>query len=435
MALIPRRPDGRKWKLLYYGDLGAPTGFNTVSKNILRGLHDTGMFEIVVLAINNWGEPIPEQKNYKIFPASNNSQNDPYGVSRLFNMITDPKVDFDIFFSLQDTFILQDIGQAFEIAKRHGKKFVSIAYFPIDGRPKEHWIRAMSHYDVPVVYTKFGYEECIKAFPPIKEKLSIIPHGIEFDDFYPIESKEYVLDFKKKFFADKVKKDGYLFIRVDRNQRRKDYPRTFMAFKEFLKHRPDAVLYCHCTVNDVGWNLLEVARSLELEIGKDVIFPANFSPDRGVPVEIVNRIYNAADCVLSTTTGGGWELVATEAMATKTPLIMPRNTALTEIVGANEERGWLVDSGTNINLFTVLQADQEVVRPLVDINHMVEKMIYVYDNREEAEDKANKAYQWLRSTLQWKEHIIPVWLELVGSAIHMLLSKPEKNDTVSTRRI
>jgi glycosyltransferase involved in cell wall biosynthesis len=435
MAIIPRKPNGKKWNLLYYGDLGAPTGFNTVSKNILKGLYDTGLFEIVVLAINNWGEPIPEQKFYKIYPASNNPQNDPYGLSRLHNMIVDTKIDFDIFFSLQDTFILQDIPRAFEMARANGKKFVNIAYFPIDGTPKEKWIKAMHSYDVPVVYTKFGYDQCIKVFPPIAEKLSVIPHGIEFDDFYYIESRDYVKDFKAKFFSGRMTNDSFLFLRIDRNQRRKDYPRTFMAFKEFLKYR-EAVLYCHCMVEDVGWNLVEVAKSVGLEVGKNVLFPGNYSVTKGLPIDVVNRIYNAADCVVSTTTGGGWELCVTEAMATKTPVLMPRNTALTEIVGANEERGWLANSGSNINLFTILQSDEEVLRPLTDINHMVEKMIYIYDHRDEAQAKAEKAHAWLNSTLRWKEHIIPVWLDIIGSAVGTLLTNTPKSETaVLTRSI
>lgn len=438
MASIPRRPDGKPWRLLYYGDLGAPTGFNTVSKNILEGLHRTGLFEIVVLAVNNWGEPIPEQKKYKIYPASNNPENDPYGLTRLASMLTSPKIEFDVFFSLQDTFIMRRIMPAALLTAREmGKNFVSIGYFPIDGRPKSDWIEGMAAYDLPVAYTKYGFDQCCEVYPPIKEKLSVIPHGISTEDFYYIESREFVQDFRKKFFNNEAINDRFVFLRVDRNQRRKDYPRLLMAFKEFLKQRPGALLYCHCDPHDVGWNLLEVSKSIGLVSGKDIVFPTNISASHGFPVETMNKIYNACDCVVSTTLGGGWELCSTEAMATKTPLIVPNNTALTEIVGANEERGWLAKSGGDKNLYTILQHDEEVIRPLTDVDSLVEKMIYVHDNRNVALEKAESAYHWVRETLEWQEKIVPVWMNLIGVGLARVLARETdpQPQAVRTRRI
>ena len=50
---------GKKIKVLAYCDAAAATGFATVSKNILMGLHNTGDFEITVLGINHHGNPHP----------------------------------------------------------------------------------------------------------------------------------------------------------------------------------------------------------------------------------------------------------------------------------------------------------------------------------------------------------------------------------------
>jgi len=47
-----------KIKILFYGD--APpcaTGFATVARNVLMGLHNTGRYDIKILGINYWGDP------------------------------------------------------------------------------------------------------------------------------------------------------------------------------------------------------------------------------------------------------------------------------------------------------------------------------------------------------------------------------------------
>jgi glycosyltransferase involved in cell wall biosynthesis len=428
--MLPNKKNGEKWRLLYYGDLGAPTGFTTVSRNILQGLYKTGKFDISVVAINNWGEPIPEQKHYTIFPASNNGQSDPYGSPRLKNFLLNKNFKFDVFFALQDTFILAPyIESLLQNAKLNGKRFASIYYFPIDGIPRDSWVKAASSFDIPVTYTNFGFKECVKAYPPIEEKLSVIPHGVNPDHFFYIESRDYVKELRKKYFISIPDiNEKFIFFRIDRNQQRKDYPRSFVAFKEFLKHRKDAILYCHCMVKDHGWDLAQVAKNVGLEIGKDIIFPENFNISSGFPVDMVNKLYNMVDCSISTAVGGGWELINVESFGTKTPIIAPNNTAFTEIIGAKEERGYLVDSGSDINLFNVMARDEEVMRPLVDINHMVEKMIHVYDNREEAAAKADVAYDWVMNKLQWQKHIVPMWIEIISAALNSL-----NGDTSSPR--
>jgi len=99
----------------------------------------------------------------------------------------------------------------------------------------------------------------------------------------------------------------------------------------------------------------------------------------------------------------------TEAMACKTPVVMPNNSSTTEIIGAKEERGYLVDSGNTPSLNTVLFQDNDIVRPLTDIDSLTAKWKEVYDNREEALEKAEKAYEWLQKhtwdivAKQWEE--------------------------------
>lgn len=203
-------------------------------------------------------------------------------------------------------------------------------------------------------------------------------------------------------------------MQVNRNQQRKDIPRGMVAFKEFNKKYPNSLFYIHCAVVDHGWDLLEVSKSLGLEPNVNICFPDNFGPNQGFPKEVLNRIYNSADVVMSSTTGEGWGLAQTEAMACCKPVISPNNTACTEILG--EDRGFLVRSGADINAHTILPNDNEVLRPLIDINDMVEKLSLVYEDKRLAQKMALGGYKWVTSSIRWDKNIVPKWLELFEEA-------------------
>lgn len=180
----------------------------------------------------------------------------------------------------------------------------------------------------------------------------------------------------------------------------------------------------NCAKKDQGWNLEEVVKAYGLDLTKDVIFPENFGPNQGYPRQIVNLIYNASDCVISTTLGEGFGLSWPEAMATKTPVIMPANTAMVEYI--TEDRGWLCKSGTNSSLFTVVPNDNEVVRPLVDVDDLAEKMLEVYNNKKEVIRRTENAYSWIHSEMDWATKIVPRWLKVFDAAYEDLVTTKEK---------
>jgi glycosyltransferase involved in cell wall biosynthesis len=190
------------------------------------------------------------------------------------------------------------------------------------------------------------------------------------------------------------------------------------AFKEFKKRRPNSALYLHMAVRDQGWDLTEVVPACGLAINEDVLFPGNnFGPNQGFPIDIVNKIYNASDVVASTTLGEGWGLSSVEAMACKTPVIFPNNTALTDIIGEDEERGFLVKSGETPDDYTIIPNDNEVLRPVTSVVDMAEKLLLAHDDRDLAKKKTEKAYKWLMENLIWEKHIVPQWDKLLTDAV------------------
>jgi glycosyltransferase involved in cell wall biosynthesis len=415
----------KKTKLLFYGDFVASTGFATVSMNILVPLHDTGKYDITVLGINYWGEPTPLQKlpNLQIMPVGINPDKDPYGRNYVKEYIFN--ADFDILFMLQDSFILADVVEAVQKRREAGKKGKVCIYFPVDGGMKSEWAKAMSVADIPVTYTQFAFDECVKAYPPIESKLKVIPHGANVTDFHPISHRE-AYEFKKAYLGPLH--DKMLFSNINRNQIRKDIPRFLMAFKEMKKDCPDALAYCHCAIKDQGHNLDEVCRVLGLVIDRDVVFPHNFNPARGFPREILNKIYNMSDVVVSSATGEGWGLAQVEAMAAKTAVISPRNTACTEIIGS--DRGLLVDSGHDVEHFIFLPHDNEVMRPIVSVSDMAKKMKMMYDDDVLRMTCAENGYKWVTNNLIWDKHIVPMWENIFDEMIKSIDEETKQDGSV-----
>jgi D-inositol-3-phosphate glycosyltransferase len=409
---MENRVPNKKIKVLAYCDSPTcATGFATVSRNILTGLYQTGKYDIDILGINYWGDP--HNFPFRIWPTGVNSERDPYGRKKCFSMIQ--QMDYDILFFLQDTFIMDFLPQLHVKLKEANKDFRSICYYPVDGVPKVSWLKNVEVCDYLVVYSEYGKAQSLKVCPDMKIP-EVIPHGANVKDYYVISEKDR-LGFRAQFFG--AHSDKFIFTNLNRNQQRKDIPRTIAAFAEFHKKVPDSLLYLHMARQDQGWNLSEVVKGYGLSESDNVIFPENFGPNQGYPRQVVNLIYNVSDCIVSTTLGEGWGLSWIEAMATKTPVIMPGNTAMVENI--TEDRGWLANSGTNPSLYTVVPSDNEVVRPLVDVEDMVEKMLEVYNNKEEVKRRTENAYAWVTTQMDWQNGVVPKWLKVFEKAYDDLM--------------
>jgi glycosyltransferase involved in cell wall biosynthesis len=406
----------RKIKIAAYMDsVSCATGFGTVARNILSGLYNTGIYDIEQWAINYWGQKHSFPWWQRIVGLNNDK--DPYGRKKVFAELL--QEEFDLLFCLQDTFILDFLPELHKQARTRGKEFRSIVYYPIDGVPKEQWVRNIEACDYVVTYSQFAKEQSLEVLPSMRPPL-VIPHGSNTKDFFILPEKD-VRAFRAQFFGSQA--DKFIFTNLNRNQQRKDIPRTIQAFAEFKKQVPDSILYLHMAKKDQGWDLPEIIKGHGLSISEDVIFPENFGPNQGYPLNIVNAIYNSSDCVVSTTLGEGFGLAWIEAMCTKTPVIVPNNTAMTEFV--TDERGWKTKSGTNPSLFTVVPNDNEVIRPLVDVEDMVKVMLEVYNNREEAARRAENAYNWVTTQMEWQTCIVPQWVKVFNYA-YMDLKRGER---------
>lgn len=414
---VPKQVE--KIKVLGYCD--APTcatGFGTVSRNIFEGLQKTGRYQIDVLGINYWGDP--HNLPYRIWPVGTNAQKDPYGRQKVLNMI--PQMDFDILFLLQDSFIMEFIPKLIPVLKnKRSKPFKSIVYYPVDSIVKQGWADNIAPADTLVAYSEFGKNQTLKRID--RPDIEVIPHGVNAAEYHPLPEEE-VSAFKKQYFGKYA--DHFIITNVNRNQQRKDIPRTISAFKEFRKIVPKSILYLHMAIKDQGWDLAEVCKSYDLDITKDVIFPKNFGPNQGYPRHVLNLLYNCSDVVVSTTLGEGFGLAWMEAMGTRTPVVMPANTMLPEFITG--DTGWLCKSGSTPSLWTTIQFDNEVPRPLTDIDDLVKILVEIHDNPQEAKRRAENAYRWVNAKMDWQRSIAPMWVKLFDKTWESVVEEEKTKD-------
>lgn len=392
-------------KLLFYGESPCvATGLAQVSRTVLDAIQDD--FEIEVVAINH------HMKDY-------DHDRFPY-------LIHEDKGDhericaeklrtggFDLFFYSADFGRCNEIIEALKYAHEH-HTFYSVAYCPVDADLIPVIQFDMLHlFNVSIVYTEHARRVIHSKRPDLP--VNVIYLATEPDVFYPL-SQEKRRELRKTHFG--IGDDTFLFINVNRNQPRKDLGRCFQIFKEFNDKHPDSALYMHSKQNDVGGCLPAMAQSVGIDIVNGPIYwlDPSVTVIHGVDRSMLNELYNCANCLITTATGGGWELSTTEAMSAGIPVIAPRNTAFVEIIGEKEERGYLAKSGGDIDHMQWQYAFSNTVRDIVHSDSMIEKMEDVYTDKSsvfyptETIRKAKRAQEWCQRYT--KEKIMQEWKRL-----------------------
>jgi D-inositol-3-phosphate glycosyltransferase len=365
-----------KPKLLWCGDLAAMTGFGRVGGALLPRLRD--QYEIVVLASNWHGSPVPEQQMFRMHPASNRFQLDPFGVDRIREVVELEQPD--IICTLNDPWIVSAQYQRIQDLHQQ-KKFKFCGYLTMDSY---NWLggidQHINNWDALITFTEFGAYEFIKA--GIRKPITVIPHGLDVENFYPIDKKEA----RKKL---NLPDDVFVVFNGNRNQPRKRIDITISGFAKFAVNRPDARLYLHLGLIDQGWDILALfGREMQkqgLDPNNRIIMTANTPNPPNVSVEMLNTIYNAADVGINTCRGGGWELVNFENAACRVAQIVPDHTSTKEIF---EGYGKLIKTE---HVETDPNFSREMYNP--SDTHLAELLAELYENPQERLETAEKCYQ------------------------------------------
>lgn len=320
----------KRTRILVVGDAAVPTGFARVIEGIFRPLCDK--YEIHHLGTNYQGDP--HDYPWKVYRAP--SGGDMWGANRIVSLVEHLRPD--LIFILNDIWILCQYLAALATLKGHPPV---IAYCPIDGGPIEiEAVAPLSRVARFVAYTTFGKTQIEAAVaaqrkidPEFKfAEVEIIPHGVDTDMFHrlgePVAARR---EARQRILPHLTNPDEhFLVLNANRNQPRKRIDITLRAFALFAADKPATVqLYLHMGSEDMGWNVLQLARRYGIQ-GRVVMSSLNPHLPT-VPSEQMNLIYNACEVGVNTSAAEGWGLVSFEHAAAGAAQIVPRHSACAEL--------------------------------------------------------------------------------------------------------
>jgi glycosyltransferase involved in cell wall biosynthesis len=309
-------------KILYCGDVGAETGFGRVAQHLIPALAE--QHEVYAMCTNWHGDPSPMQEHCKMFPAMAHGS-DPFGSHRIGELVQTIKPDI--------VFIVNDIWVAISLADKiepfkESLGFKTCVYTPIDSYGLfAELLPAINKWDQLITYTEFGKAEIEKI--NYAKKIYTVGHGTDFTKFFPMDKQEC-----RKELG--IPEDVFIVFNGNRNQPRKRIDLTIKGFIKFAKDKPDARLWLNMGKKDMGWDLIPLFKRVAKDegynpTGKLILTSPTFSTHNCLPIEQLNKVYNAVDVGVNTCIGEGWGLVNTEHAATGVAQIVPDHTSLKEI--------------------------------------------------------------------------------------------------------
>lgn len=363
----------KPFRILALFDFNSFTGFATVSQNLVYywDKHYGDAMNLDIVAINYFGENYSPKPNVRVISGKlNDVAKDDFGRYVFMRSLMD--VDYDLVFILQDLGVvvpmINEIKKIRDNKREAGKKlFKSILYFPVDFDLTPNLVVGLEFFDTLATFTQWGKGVVIGRSPRLRDKMRVIPHGNNPKNFFKIPEADRA-EFRAEYFGKNA--DRFIVGCVNRNQSRKDIPTTIFTFMEYQKeYNPNAYLYLHMNPFDpMGWNLKVLLAQTYLREGVDYQFPPEVDYKMGSSVEKLNKIYNCFDLFLSTTTGEGWGLSVTEAMACELPIVVPNHTSIKEITNSGA-RAFVTN-----NHFPIVSLEDNIIRHQSDVYETSELM-------------------------------------------------------------
>lgn len=396
------------------------TGFGTVAAQLLPRWAKAG-FEIDCWAINFTGWGYRRAPFCELLPAGSN------WTARLdlfLKRLEDGGYTHCWLFQDHFQFSPEFAARFQEICAR--KQIRSLFYTPVDSDYLHpDWTALLQAVDVPVAYTEHG-RACIAAASRPKDSPSggtpearssmvwcdIVPHGVDGTVFKPLPAEKRATLRAGLWKPAWVAPDDFLLLNVNTNTRRKDPARSLEILAGLRARGIPAKLIMHmpdlCVDEQV--RLSEIAPQLGLEHGKhwghhDMLFRNRHAL---LSTPELNKIYNVADCLLSTSLGEGWGLSITEALAAGLPVAIPDHTAPAEIARRLAE----LHPGRTVLLpctdRVVLSFDHSRFRPRVNVDLAVAQIASAYElglhrSRPGLSPAAAAWLDWDRIAARWLE--------------------------------
>lgn len=371
--------------ILFYGESPfAATGLAQVTRNIVYPLLGHGhTFDLV--GVNHFYEHDQFIKGvtFHKIPDKGDCANEET-VIRLLK-----EGNYDCYFHSADFGRYTRVLDTYIEERQKRDDLMGVCYMPVDCEMHftHDTFNCLEYFNIIATYSYHSKRMILQAKPHLN--VSVVYLACETDVFFPLPLEERRV-LREKYFG--IDDDEYfLVLSINRNQPRKDLARLIACYHEFKKRLPHkGKLYMHCKQSDTGGSV--PTQAYVIGAFDECIYTApDYSVLTGMTPEQMNEIYNCGDVLLSCSTGEGFGLSTVEAMCAGTPVCVPRNTSFVELVGEDQQRGYLIKSGGDIDHMTWLYGISDNPRQTVHSESVLERLTHIYHNREEAKIKAGIA--------------------------------------------
>jgi glycosyltransferase involved in cell wall biosynthesis len=365
----PENPVMRRQRILVLGEILLPSGYATVLQNLLPFLED--LCEIHVFARSYSGPP----------PARGGVDGTPKcGRGRRVEQVPVllDRIRPDLVWVIYDAVL-------YLVHQRALARWPTVLYCPIDGpNPEPETIARLAPLAQLFTETGRGAGDGVSATSHRSDSPRVDPAI-----FKPLGDRRALLGID----------EGFVVLNANRNNHRKRPDRTIAGFAQFAQTRHDSFLCLHMDSSE-DYDLRAQARAAGIE-------PRVIFSDRELTLENLNRLYNACDVGVNTSSGEGWGLVAFEHAATGAPQIVPRHSACAEL--------WH-DSGVFLDPVETSRAPMALCECRdVSADGLCDGLGRLYDDPTYRRERARSAYETATASHYRWDRIATRWLELFAS--------------------
>lgn len=388
-----------------------PTGYAKVIREISSRLNKDPNYEVVIVNENEYTGRHGEWNGMPVYGLTVPIQmvgNNPEParekiVDGFLNAMKEIQPDIVVF--LEDSFTLRNFG--FEkISKTPYKR---VFYIPLDG----DWIpdigiNVIRSMDQMVGMSKFTQNSLAKeGFDS-----EMIWHGVDLEHFCPV-APEHQAMLKQKYG---FKPDDFVIYNYGRNSNiRKNNQGMLWIMAKYLSEAPENHKFLFHTLQPdfPGNDLIDyISRHLTIEFDEGVVNRLKFSPftvNNPASDQEVAEMIQMADLVITASTGEGFGLIMSEAMACAKPVISTDYTTpwelLTDTSQGIGERGWLVPVGATF------VAGLNTEHAYVDKMKFVETLKEVISNKKEMQRRGFNGRLFAERYLNWN-YLVEQWKKL-----------------------
>lgn len=273
--------------------------------------------------------------------------------------------------------------------KKNSKLKLSIFNYETSIIPIE-WKSDLKHIDYVIPSSSFSEKIMIDNGWP-SEKIRMIGLGYNEEQF--LKHDHYKIDTKKNF----------KFLNVSINHYRKNIDKLIRSYYQEFSDKDDVTLILKTSLNkpktkfecDVGDIILQIQKSMP---GK--IFPQLIILNERL--KNMSGLYQAADCLISTSSSEGFGLPFVEAMASNILVAAPRATGQLDFL--NDENSILFDTN-HVNADKNIQywrSHPSAMTYMPDCNDISRKMRFIYENSESLKTKFFPNYSPVLQSYRWE---------------------------------